>query len=93
VAFYIGHNTGVSHTITPVPVMMPAVCPVRDHQEYENDYSVTMEEPMIDDKDWPKTMESIREYLGAVLGKAKIQLAYVIGESGGIPGGTDPSDA
>jgi hypothetical protein len=38
-------------------------------------------------------MESIREYLGAILGETKIHVAYVIHESVGIPGGTDPTDA
>jgi hypothetical protein len=81
VAFHIPHNTSVSRTITTALVLMTVVCLMRDHQEYKTDDSVTMEEPKIDDKDCPKTMNSIREYL-----------AYAIRASMDIPDGPDPSD-
>jgi hypothetical protein len=39
----------------------------------------------INAKDWPKTMESIHEYLRSCLGEQKIPLAYVVRKDDTIP--------
>jgi hypothetical protein len=35
---------------------------------YEENFKVTAEQPIINEKDWPSTMEAIREFFGSVLG-------------------------
>jgi hypothetical protein len=44
------------------------------------------------EKDWPRTMEVIREFCGSVLGETGVPLAYVVRENVDIPPGTDPSE-
>ncbi len=41
--------------------------------------------PTIDTKDWPKTMDSLRDYFTSVLGETKAPLAYVIREDEAVP--------
>ena len=48
--------------------------PLRDQEKDHKEPKA----PEIDDKDWPRTIESIEEYLAECLGVTKIPLAYVI---------------
>jgi hypothetical protein len=50
---------------------------LRSLREQEKDHKEPSA-PEIDDKDWPRTIESIEEYLAECLGVTKIPLAYVI---------------
>ena len=54
---------------------------------YENPKSTNF--PVINDKNWPKTMESISEFLDSYLGEMKIPLGYVIHQSVALPEGLD----
>jgi hypothetical protein len=47
------------------------------HHEQENNHKEP-ESPVIDAKDWARTMESIVEYFGSCLGVTKIPFADVI---------------
>jgi hypothetical protein len=46
---------------------------------------VTAEQPLINEKDWPRTMEAIREFFDSVLGGTGVPLAYVVCENVEIP--------
>jgi hypothetical protein len=65
---------------------------LRSTKEYEENFKVTAEQPIIIEKDWPRKMEAIRELFGAVLGETGVPLAYVVHENFEIPPGTDPSE-
>jgi len=54
-------------------------------------YTAPMEYPKINEKDWPKTIEAIHEFLHHHLGETKIPLAYVVREEVPLPGDPDPA--
>ena len=64
---------------------------MRDLRAFEESYSAPEDTPTINDKDWPKTMDSLSEYLCYYLGETKIPLAYVIRDDVDIPADPDPA--
>ena len=91
-AFYLRHMERVSRTVTPASITLEVIRNLRELREFELSYKVPdIDAPTINAKDWPKTMESIEEYLRSILGERKIPLAYVVRKNEDIPGGTDPS--
>ena len=59
-------------------VTLETIRTIRELREFESMYKNPDELPVINPKDWPKTMEAIDEYFRSVLGERKIPLAYVI---------------
>jgi hypothetical protein len=55
-------------------------------------FKVTAEQPVINKKDWQRTMEALCEFFGSILGETSVPLAYVIRENVEIPPDTDPSE-
>jgi hypothetical protein len=49
-----------------------------DHQRHEVGYKKTAEEPEINDKDWLRTLEKIKEYLASQYGITGATLDYVV---------------
>jgi hypothetical protein len=47
-------------------------------QRYETSFKKTTVEPVINDKDWPHTLESIKEYLASQYGGTGATLDYVV---------------
>jgi hypothetical protein len=91
--FYLCHMERVSRTVTVASITLDVIRAVRELQEFELSYKVPdLDPPTINAKDWPKTMESIEEYLRSILGVRKIPLAYyVVRKNEDIPAGADPS--
>jgi hypothetical protein len=54
------------------------VCSYRDQQRNEVGSKKTAEEHVINDKDWPRTLETIREYLASRYGVTGATLYYVV---------------
>jgi hypothetical protein len=82
-AFYLRHQARVSRVVQIAEVTLNSIRTVRELREYESTYKAPTETnlPSINTKDWPKTMESIEEYLRSYLRERKIPLAYVIRKS------------
>jgi hypothetical protein len=59
-------------------IKLVLVCSYRDQQRHEVDFKKTAEEPEINDKDWPRTLEKIRDYLASQYGLAGDTLDYVV---------------
>jgi hypothetical protein len=64
----------------PVPnaINLVLVRSYRDQQSHEVGFKKTAEEPEINDKDWPRTLEKIREYLASQYGVTGSTLDYVV---------------
>jgi hypothetical protein len=88
--FYLRHQSRISRIVSPASIALPFVRRVRSTKEYEENFKVTAEQPIINEKDWPRTMEAIHEFFGSVLGETGVPLAYVVRENVEIPPGTDP---
>jgi hypothetical protein len=54
------------------------VCTYRDQQSHEVGFKKTSEEPEINDKYWPRTLEKIKEYLASQYGVTGATLDYVV---------------
>jgi hypothetical protein len=57
-------------TVTKIRAMETLKTTEKDHKDPDA--------PEIDEKDWPRTIEAMKEYFGSCLGTTKIPLAYVI---------------
>ena len=76
----------MSPTVTVADITLATIRSVRDLREFESTYKAPAEAPTINAKDWPKTMELIKEYLRSYLGERKIPLAYDVCKNDAVPG-------
>jgi hypothetical protein len=63
--YFLKHMERVQRVPTAASITLEVVRGYREQQRYEDSFKNTAFEPEINDKDWPRTMESIREYLAA----------------------------
>jgi hypothetical protein len=65
----------------PIPnaIKLVLVRSYRDQQRHEVGFKKTAEEPEINDKAWPMTLEKIKEYLASQYGVTGATLDYVVG--------------
>jgi hypothetical protein len=88
---YLHHQAWISRTVAPANVALTVVLSLRSAKEYEENFKLTAEQPVINEKDWPRKM-AIHELCGSVLGENGVPLASVVRENIDIPSGTDPSE-
>jgi hypothetical protein len=64
----------------PVPnaINLVLVYSYRDQQRHEVGFKKTAEEPEINNKYWPRTLENIRDYLASQYGVTGATLDYVV---------------
>jgi hypothetical protein len=91
-AFYLRHQARISIIVLPASIALTVVRRLSSTKEYYENSKVTAEQPIINEKDWPRTMEAIREFFGSVLGETRVPLAYTVCENAEIPPGIDPSE-
>jgi hypothetical protein len=67
---------------------------MRALKEWESNHKeAEVPDDIINEKNWPKTIDAIREHLGNRLGVTKIPLAYIIRDSATVPNSNaDPED-
>lgn len=85
-AIYLRHQEmQVSRTVIRADITLEAIRKVRELREFKLMYKKPDDLPIINAKDWPKTMEAIDEYLRPVLSERMIPLSYVIRKQEDIP--------
>ena len=89
-AFFLRHLDRVSRDTNVANVTLNTIRTVRELRDFESTYKAPDDPPSINSKDWPKTMESIHEYLRSYLGDRKIPLAYVVRKDEDVPA-NDPA--
>jgi hypothetical protein len=75
--YYLKHMERVQREPIPNAINLVLVCSYRDQQRHEVGFKKTAEEPEINDKDWPGTLETIREYIASQYGVTGATLDYV----------------
>jgi hypothetical protein len=90
--FYLRNQARISRIVAPARVALTVVRRLRSTEEYEENFKVTAEQPIGNEKNRPRTMEAIRELFGSVLGETGVPLAYVVRENVEIPPGTEPPE-
>jgi hypothetical protein len=76
--YFLKHTERVQRVPTAASITLEVVRGYREQQRYEDNFKKTAVEPEINDKYWPRTMESIREYLASQYGAKGSTLDYVI---------------
>jgi hypothetical protein len=90
--FYLRHQARISRIVAPASVALTVVHSLRSTKDYKENLKVTAEQPVINEKDWPRTMEATCEFFGSVVGETRVPLAYVVHENVEIPPDKDPSE-
>ena len=89
---FLHHRTRVSRAVTATDITTENVRTLRTLKDWEEDHD-DVETPEINSKDWPRTIESIEEWLRGCLGVTKIPLACVIRDTIDPPDAGDDPDA
>jgi hypothetical protein len=76
--YYLKHMERVQSQPVPNAVNLVLVRSYRDQQRHEVGFKKTAEEPEINDEDWPRTLEKIKEYLASQYGVTGATLDYVV---------------
>jgi hypothetical protein len=76
--YYLKHMERVQSRPVPSAINLVLVRSYQDQQRHEVGFKKTAEEPEINEKDWPRTLEKIREYLASQYGVTGATLYYVV---------------
>jgi hypothetical protein len=76
--YYLKHLERVQRQPVANAINLVLVRSYRDQQRHEVGFNKTTEEPVINEKDWPRTMKKIREYLASQYGLIGARLDYVV---------------
>jgi hypothetical protein len=76
--YYLKHMERFQRRPIPNTINLVLVCSYRDQQRHEVGFKKKYEEPEINDKYWPRTLEKIREYLASQYGVTGATLDYVV---------------
>ena len=88
-AFWLRHRWRISRPTMPPDVTIDNIRSVLALRDSEESYKTDDMLPMINARDWPKTMDAISEYLCNRLGEKMIPLAYVIRDEVEVPDSAD----
>jgi hypothetical protein len=66
--YYLKHMDRVQRGPVANAINLVLVCSYRDQQRHEVSFKKTEDEPVINYKDWPRTLETIKEYLASQYG-------------------------
>jgi hypothetical protein len=78
VVYYLKHMERVQRKPVPSAINLLLVRSYRDQRRHEVGFKKTAEESEIKDKDWPRTLEKVREYLASQYGVTGATLDYVV---------------
>ena len=77
--YWLHHSERISRARQPADITVVNVCSIRALRDTEDNYEDATP-PIIDEKDWPRTMDALREYFCNTYGITKIPLLYVVRE-------------
>jgi hypothetical protein len=76
--YYLKHTERVQRQPVANAINLVLVRSYRDQQHHEVGFKKTVEEPVINDKDWPRTLDTIMEYLASQYEVTGATLDYVV---------------
>jgi hypothetical protein len=76
--YYLKHMERVHRQPIVNAINLVLVFSYRDQQRHEAGFKNTAEEPEINDKSWPRTLENIKEYIASQYGVTGATLDYVV---------------
>jgi hypothetical protein len=90
-AYWLHHRVRVARDVEQADITLANIRSVRELRDSEEEYKAPKDLPTLNEKDWPKTMEAIHEFLRMYLGESKIPLAYIVRDEEALPDGNDPA--
>ena len=75
--YWLRHQRRISRTAAPGDITLATVRAIKRLYQFEKDYEEPDVDFEVDDRDWPRTIEALDEYLLSVLGVSGLPLAYV----------------
>jgi hypothetical protein len=75
---YLKHMERVQRQLVANAINLVLACSYRDQQRHEVGFKKTSEEPEINDKDFPRTLDNIKEYLASQYGVTGATLDYAV---------------
>jgi hypothetical protein len=76
--YYLKHMERVQRKPFVNSINLVLVHSHRDQHQHEVSFKKTAEDPVINDKDWPRTLETIQEYIASQYGGTGATLDYVV---------------
>jgi hypothetical protein len=76
--YYLKHTERAQRKPVANSINLIFVCSYRYQQRHEVSFNKTADEPVINDKECPKTLETIKEYLTSQYGGTGATLDYVM---------------
>jgi hypothetical protein len=76
--YYLKHMERLQHQPVANEINLVLVRSYHNQQRHEVGFKKTAEEPVTNDKDWPSTLETIRDYLASKYGVTGDTLDYVV---------------
>jgi hypothetical protein len=76
--YYLKHMERVQRKPVVNTINLVLVRSYRGQQRHEVSFNNTVEEPVINDKDWPRTLETIKEYMASQYRGTGPTLDYVV---------------
>jgi hypothetical protein len=76
--YYLKHMERVQHQPVANAINLVLVRSYCDQQHHEFGFKKTAEEPVINDKEWPRNLETIREYLASQYEVTGATLDYIV---------------
>jgi hypothetical protein len=91
--YYLKHMERVQRKPVVNTINLVLVRSYRDQQRHDVSFKKTVEELVINDKDWPRTLETIKEYVASQYGGTWATLDYVVIPDIAVnPEAEDPAD-
>jgi hypothetical protein len=76
--YYLKHMERVQRKPVANSINLILVCSYREQQHHEFSFKKTAEEPVINENYWPRTLDTIKEYLASQYGGTGVTLDYVV---------------
>jgi hypothetical protein len=82
--YFLKMKYRTSREVTAVDIDLDPIHQLRDYKDWEESHE-DPDPPTLTFRDWPRTIETLKEYLRECLGTTKIPLAYVIRDDIAVP--------
>ena len=76
-AYYLRYSEKISQVCQPTDLRVQAICTIRDLHDSDGNWD-DPKAPMINEKDWSKTLDGIDEFFRKCYGITSIPLVYII---------------
>ena len=86
-SFWLHYQELTSRLVTPADITLPNLRSIKSLKEWHDNHKSNPDPPegIVDAANWPKTIESIKEYLKICVGVNGVPLAYVVRKEPTVP--------